>query len=770
MSDSIVTSVSMFLATDSITEVRALNCWDNNPEYKSTRIGYFDDAVLAAKAVEELESKWHPEGVYITLNPVRRDLLSRSANRIQKAKKNEATSDGDITCRRWLLIDFDPVRPAGISATESELYEAEEAARACVVWLQEQGWPEPFVMLSGNGYHALYRIDLPTDDGGLVKRCLAALSARFSNDKVHLDKKVFNAARITKLYGTLACKGDPTVDRPHRRSGLMEAPLVVEVVPVELLERLAGPAALPRSSSRSTSNDDDRLNVEKWLSRHGVSILARDQTNDGTDRWLIPCPRESAHTSANKTTDCCVTQSPSGELGGHCFHDSCGMANWQSLKAAIGPLEYEDYHDIPDTSSVDLSCLMTGTTAAQPDTVPPIPPELLNPGGLMQQVVDFNLRTAHKQQPELALAGAIALTATIIGRRVEDDYNTRPNIYLIGVGGSGCGKDHARKINKLLLAAVGKTGMLQDDLASSAGLHSALTHSPSTLLQLDEFGRMLATLSNPAKAPHLFSIVSVLLKIYSSSGSIYFGPSYGDHKENVTVHYPSCSVYGTTVSASLYNALTKESLTDGLLNRLLIFEASNNDPDPQTPQPMEVPYLIAEELRLWFTQPSGTPLICDPPARRLVTSPEAAVEFATLSTEARIHQREEQERGTAVWSRCYEAGRKLALIHQLSLNRNAEQISGDSARWGCTLALHLTSRIEQLAEAHVSDGQFDGIGKKLLRFVREGRGRERSRTEVCRHLRGLKNRELEELVTTEELIVGTRPSASGRAAITYRAT
>ena len=111
--------------------------------------------------------------------------------------------------------------------------------------------------------------------------------------------------------------------------------------------------------------------------------------------------------------------------------------------------------------NVDISALMVGgESVAQPDTVPPIPPNLLNPGGLLQQIIDFNLRTAHKQQPELALAGAIALMATIAGRRVEDDYGTRPNIYLVGVGASGCGKDHARKINKLLLAAVGKTGML----------------------------------------------------------------------------------------------------------------------------------------------------------------------------------------------------------------------------------------------------------------------------------------------------------------------
>jgi hypothetical protein len=51
---------------------------------------------------------------------------------------------------------------------------------------------------------------------------LAGAATRCGADDVVVDLTVFNAARITKLYGTMTCKGDSTTDRPHRRSRVLE--------------------------------------------------------------------------------------------------------------------------------------------------------------------------------------------------------------------------------------------------------------------------------------------------------------------------------------------------------------------------------------------------------------------------------------------------------------------------------------------------------------------------------------------------------------------
>ena len=55
-------------------------------------------------------------------------------------------------------------------------------------------------------------------------KVLQALDLRFSDEKVSVDTGVYNAARIWKLYGTIACKGDNTPERPHRLAYIIEVP------------------------------------------------------------------------------------------------------------------------------------------------------------------------------------------------------------------------------------------------------------------------------------------------------------------------------------------------------------------------------------------------------------------------------------------------------------------------------------------------------------------------------------------------------------------
>jgi hypothetical protein len=95
---------------------------------------------------------------------------------------------------------------------------------------------------SGNGYHLLYRIDLLNDPAAttLVKNGLVTLAQRFDNQLVKVDESVYNAARIVKAYGSLAAKGKPTQERPHRISKLLRVPKTVIPVTLEQLQALAG--------------------------------------------------------------------------------------------------------------------------------------------------------------------------------------------------------------------------------------------------------------------------------------------------------------------------------------------------------------------------------------------------------------------------------------------------------------------------------------------------------------------------------------------------
>jgi hypothetical protein len=218
-------NLRVFIAPGQVTELRALKV--RRPKRygrPTTESGFFDYDHLDDMAKAALDVTPHAQGVYFVLNPINPQLLYRRGNRIEVADEGEPTADRDIICRRWLLVDADPSRDSKISSTEEEKAAAWETISAVRAFLDSRGWPTAAVGDSGNGYHLLYRIDLPADDGGIVQRVLQALAQQFDTDAVKIDQSVFNPSRICKLPGTLARKGDNRSPRPHRRAKLLEVP------------------------------------------------------------------------------------------------------------------------------------------------------------------------------------------------------------------------------------------------------------------------------------------------------------------------------------------------------------------------------------------------------------------------------------------------------------------------------------------------------------------------------------------------------------------
>jgi hypothetical protein len=211
------------LAPDQVVELRALGVQRGSGR-PHTEAGFFDAGHLPDLAKAALALTPHAKGVYFTLNPLHHALLARRCNRTAWANEGELAKDKDVSARRWLLVDADPIRDPLVSATDAEKAEAKAVALNVREHLRGRGWPDPVLSDSGNGYHLLYRVGLPAADGGQVERLLRALAARFDTPRVKIDRTVFNPSRICKLPGTLARKGDHTPDRPHRRASVLEFP------------------------------------------------------------------------------------------------------------------------------------------------------------------------------------------------------------------------------------------------------------------------------------------------------------------------------------------------------------------------------------------------------------------------------------------------------------------------------------------------------------------------------------------------------------------
>jgi len=277
-----------------VAELRILNAGTNG-----TVSGYYND--LDKLAADAAEWSGTGMGIYATLNPVDRALLARSLNRLRPRAK-DTTADTNILRRYWLLLDFDPRRPSGISSTEDEHAAALAIARRCYDFLIALGFPPDSLILadSGNGAHILIRVDLPNDDAAtrLVKRCLEAVALRFDDETVAVDRGVYNAARISKIYGTLACKGDSTPDRPHRLAKLLIVPEVVNPAPIAMLEKQAALAPEERKKEQTFRNSGGKqFDLARWIADNELDVDG-PLSWDGGEKWVFrTCPWNPDHTN-----------------------------------------------------------------------------------------------------------------------------------------------------------------------------------------------------------------------------------------------------------------------------------------------------------------------------------------------------------------------------------------------------------------------------------------------------------------------------------------
>jgi hypothetical protein len=265
----------------------------------ATFSGYFDDHQQLVKAAAKHDERGHD--VYITLNKLPEEIAYRRYNRVERMKGRDAsTSDKDVEQRTFLFIDADCERVAGISSTDEEKQRSREKVLEIRAYLSAQGWPEPIVCDSGNGYHLLYPIDLAADQGGLelVTGVLEALDFKFSDDAVKVDTTTKNAARITKYYGTTAKKGDDLPQRPHRPSKILKVPEARSSVGRGQLQKVADTKPEePRGFRVYPGGKGYReFDVSDWIARHGVQVKREGSWKNGGYRWILEACPWNGHT------------------------------------------------------------------------------------------------------------------------------------------------------------------------------------------------------------------------------------------------------------------------------------------------------------------------------------------------------------------------------------------------------------------------------------------------------------------------------------------
>jgi len=352
--------------------------------------GWYNNRLLLVNMVKDIDAGWrnrgdpaYAESIYITMNPVNEALMGRSNNRLKGSVSR--TADKDISTYHNIFIDIDPGIPTGISANDKEHINALALAIKIREWTRNTlFWSDPLYANSGNGAHLIYKSFMQNtpENISLLKNFMLLAKKYFSPNEATgstatVDATVFNPARLIKLYGTVVRKGDATDTRPHRRSHVIDVPVLVPgikrgVITAELVNQAItvlqaelgiDPLALPghttpgkgtagggtsaqaRSQYSAYTSPDKMfksmsgveplrqggtLKVAEYLKDNNIKIKEVKPHGDSTMYILEQCIFDSSHSGG----EAAIGQSEDGKLWYHCYHDSCKSDPERKWKAA----------------------------------------------------------------------------------------------------------------------------------------------------------------------------------------------------------------------------------------------------------------------------------------------------------------------------------------------------------------------------------------------------------------------------------------------------
>lgn len=344
------------------------------------------------------------------------------------------------------------------------------------------------------------------------------------------------------------------------------------------------------------------------------------------------------------------------------------------------------------------------------------PKHLLEVPGFVSEVADWITTQNHRKNRILSLLGAIALQCALLGSKYKDKSGNRTNLYMVGLAPSGSGKQAPQDCIEKILTAINASHLYGGKVSSDSALASDLIVSRSKLYIWDEFGRFLMKTKAVVGGAHLHAVQEALLELWGKTGSTWKQKSYSDSKNNKEVSFPCCSFLGMTVSDSFWNGLEEGHLHDGFAARMLVVD-SGPRAESQDKVETDPPKSILERAA-WFynLKPGGNLGSINPDAIIVPETPSATEMFRALVRKSESAGQDESE--NAIWARCIEKAKRLAIIYACSRDHLAPVIDDQAAKWGIDFATYCTDQFLAIARDEIaSDDPAQQKWQKIRKII-----------------------------------------------------
>lgn len=329
------------------------------------------------------------------------------------------------------------------------------------------------------------------------------------------------------------------------------------------------------------------------------------------------------------------------------------------------------------------------------------PEHLLKVPGFIQEVSEWITTQNPRKNHVLSLVAAVALQGALIGAKYKDRSGNRSNLYIVALAPSSGGKQAPQSCIKQILKMVpGGLNLFGGKVSSDSAMASDLMVSKSKLYVWDEFGRFLAKTKAKEGGAHLHAVQEALLELWGEAGGVWKQKSYADQKNNKEIDNPCCSFIGFTVPEHFWGGLEEGHLQDGFAARMMVVDSG---PRVKAEDKIEAepPKSVIEKAAYWINlRPGGNLGGVNPDAILVPETPAATDLFRKLVNKAENAGQDETE--NAVWGRCIEKAKRLALIYACSRDPEAPVIDDQAAQWAIDFATWCTDQFLAVARDEIA--------------------------------------------------------------------
>ena len=437
------------------------------------------------------------------------------------------------------------------------------------------------------------------------------------------------------------------------------------------------------------------------------------------------------------------------------------------------------------------------------DVIVPLDSSMCYPTGLVGNMVKFICENSRYPQPNLALSASLTFVATLIGRKVCTEDDIRPNLFTVGLGRTGIGKESARSIIKKIYSQLEVQGFGAEKVTSRTAIERVLSATPSALFLFDEFGKYIQSILGEKSSGHVRDVMTTLMELYSSSATTFFGTDKANARENprFVISQPHANIYATSVPETFWDGLTHTAVRDGSLNRFLIFSAEDRSARQLTQRIKEIPHILKDDiLRLYnlsenvristrgkiydpktFIDHHGeivTPttkylhpilrdfgeITCDPDPMTIGYSKDSLEVFDRFE-DITLERSDKKNSTSSMWVRSSEHSKKIALV--LTASNFLNEIPLEIALYSTNLIEILMKNAIQEIAGHLSDNFAEKESKRVERIIAEYGEKGVTMSVLTQRTRFIKSRQqrkniLEDLFEAELINFESRTSKSGK--------